>query len=106
MNTVLFFKVKEIIKGRYNVVNHYFRFKGINYLINNENLDMLKDNLEVPFIVEAYALSRAEIGRIIHLLKEDNMMININLIPKDGDQYYRYEISFKPLLDIKKYQMK
>ena len=94
MNKIYFFKVKEIVKGRYSVVRHYFRINGTNYEINEDNINMLKDNLEVPFFVETYALSRAEIGRIIMLLKEDNMIVNMRQTYKKNNEYYRFERAF------------
>lgn len=106
MNKIYFFKVKEIVQGRYSVVRHYFKINGINYEINEDNINMLKENLEVPFFVETYALSRAEIGRIIMLLKEDNMIVNMRQTYKKNDEYYRFEISFNPILDITKYKKK
>ncbi len=104
MDKILFFKVKEFVRGRYSVVSHYFRLNGVNYLVNRENIEMLKESLEVPFFIETYALSRAEVGRIIYLLKEDNMIVNERQTYKKNDKYLRFEVSFNPILDIRKYR--
>ena len=40
------------------------------------------------------------------LLKEDNMIVNMRQTYKKNDEYYRFEISFNPILDITKYKKK
>ena len=102
MNHIYFFKVKERVNGIHNVVKHYFQLNGHNYEINENNLKMLKDNLKYPFFIETYALSRAEIGRIIRYFKEDDIKVDIQETYKKNDEYLRFEISFSPILDIKK----
>ena len=100
MNHIYFYKIKEKV-NRHSVTKYYFQLNGHDYEINSNNLMMLKDNLRYPFFIETYALSRAEVERLIRFFKEDDMIINVQKAYKKNDEYLRFEVSFSPNLNIK-----
>ena len=90
---LFFFKVREQIVN-YNVTSVYFRYNSKLYKCNKDNLKFLKDMLILPYKVETYALSRANVGSIIRYLRDDNTKFMYSEITRSNDKYLRFEILF------------
>ena len=90
---IFFFKAR--VKNTYlYTTGYFFKYNNKLYIVNRNNLKKLKNELTLPFNVETYALSRANIGSIIRILKDDDTIISYKVIRVDNDKYLRYLINF------------
>lgn len=78
-----------------NGKSYYYQFNDKQYEINAITINKLKERLDIPFKVGFYALSRAQIGKIIGMLLDKTLEVQLKQINNQSDNILRYEASFQ-----------
>lgn len=97
----------------------YYQTKDINIPVqlNNETIEVMKDKVILPLKINFSGLSRAQIGKIIGYIKQDDVNIfakeyykpinkKYNLLCYDVLFVYKKDIKFKKLANLPKVKIK
>ena len=69
---------------------YFFKYEGNEYKANNININNLNLVLKLPYIIKFYGLSRAQIGRILTSILDENMNFKLYKIKKEGSGVLEY----------------
>ncbi len=56
---------------------YYYEYGNITNQVTNESIKFLKENLELPFVLEFYYYSRAQICKVISNMLDNNRTIKV-----------------------------
>ena len=74
--------------------SYYYNFNGEMYEINAITINKLKEKLNEPFKVQFYAMSRAQIEKVVADLLDNTMDVTIKKINSEKDNILRFEATF------------
>lgn len=95
--TILFFR-----KGK----SYYYKYNGKIYKLNMININNLKENLITPYKIVFYAMSKAQIGRVIVDLLDESTDVKLKRINSEKENFIKYEAIFSQEKNNKKLLLK
>lgn len=96
-SSVLFFR-----QGKF----YYFRYNGKIFKLNRVNVILLKEELSLPFKISFFAMSRAQIGRVISDLLNEETDVKLKRIKSEKCSILKYEVVFYQMKNNKKLLLK
>lgn len=71
---------------------YFFKYEGLEYEVNNINMNSLNLVLKLPYIIKFYGLSRAQIGRTLSNILDESMDFKLYKIKKEGSRVLEYVV--------------
>ena len=84
-NKVLFYR-----EGK----NYYFKFNNNKYEFNSININKLKEQLLLPYKISFSGMSRAQLGRVLLNLLDNNTAVKFQREKNEKDNILRFEAIF------------